>query len=353
MVHNEIHRHGQGLIQWLLKPAQSPTLIHYRLIQHHQQILAIYIKLCQNISTAVAPRRKTIIILDLQLYAKSLQLEGRNEIANNFVFRPGELHIVCNFQHAIGKYIENSGLDQSFIDCDIYGPVTVNQILKGKLMKKGMEAYMVLYLALNKICLKDFSKTFSLKSFCECFNILDTTETYDAEIEAVTTQLFEKKFFQTYLDFKIEVTGQAKFYLNFVKMYELLLLFMRATRQSLWELHLASLEAMIPYFFVHDLQNYARLKSEYIAQMRNIKIYEEETWKFFKNGNFSVNKSHFTFSAIDANHGIEQLNRKLKVVGGVKGLLQNENALHCFILCAPVLDSVCKDFRKRNSLKKE
>ena len=257
MVHNEIHRHGQGLIQWLLKPAQSPTLIHYRLIQHHQQILAIYIKLCQNISTAVAPRRKTIIILDLQLHAKALQLEGRNEIANNFVFRPGELHIVCNFQHAIGKYIENSGLDQSFIDCDIYGPVTVNQILKGKLMKKGMEAYMVLYLALNKICLKDFSKTFSLKSFCECFNILDTTETYDAEIEAVTTQLFEKKFFQTYLDFKIEVTGQAKFYLNFVKMYELLLLFMRATRQSLWELHLASLEAMIPYFFVHDLQNYA------------------------------------------------------------------------------------------------
>ena len=92
---------------------------------------------------------------------------------------------------------------------------------------------------------------------------------------------------------------------------------------------------------------------EHIAQMRNIKIYEEETWNFFKNGNFSVNKSHFPFSAIGADYGIGQLNQELKVVGGVKRILQNENTLHRFILCAPVLDSVCRDFRKRNSLKKE
>ena len=138
---------------------------------------------------------------------------------------------------------------------------------------------MVLYLTLNKICLKVVSKTFpetfrciesSLKSFCECFNILDTTKTYDAEIEAVTTGLSEKKNFQTFSDFKNGVTGQAKFYLNFIKMYELLL-------------HLASLEAMMPYCFVHNLQNCAQSIPEYVAQMRNIQIYEEETWKFFEN----------------------------------------------------------------------
>ena len=95
----------------------------------------------------MAPRRKTIITLDLQLYAKALHLQGRNEITNNFVFRPGELHIVLAFQHANVKYIENSGLDQYFIDCDIYEPVTVNQILNGKHMKRGMEAHMVLYQA--------------------------------------------------------------------------------------------------------------------------------------------------------------------------------------------------------------
>ena len=197
----------------------------------------------------MAPSSKTIIALDSQLYAKALKLQRRNKIGNNFVFLPGELHIVFAFQHAIGKYIENSGLNQSFIDCDIYRPVTVNQILNGKHMKKGLEAYMVLYLALNKNCLKDFSKIFpetlksiesSLKSFYECFNILNTTKTYGAELL---------------------------------------------------------------------LRNYLRKIPEYIAQMRNIKIYEEETWRFFENGNFFVNRNHFPFSVIGTDHDIEQLNR--------------------------------------------
>ena len=99
------------------------------------------LNICQNISTKVAPDNKTIISLDLQLYAKALQLQSRNDVANNFVFRPGELHIVFAFQHAIGKYIDSSGLDQALIDCDIYGPIAVSQILKGKHMKRGMEAY--------------------------------------------------------------------------------------------------------------------------------------------------------------------------------------------------------------------
>ena len=55
------------------------------------------LKICQIISTAVASSTKIIITLDLQLYAKALQLQGRNEIANNFVFCPGELHTVFAF----------------------------------------------------------------------------------------------------------------------------------------------------------------------------------------------------------------------------------------------------------------
>ena len=40
-----IIKHGQGLNQWLLKPAHSSTLMHYHFIQYHQRILAIYMKL--------------------------------------------------------------------------------------------------------------------------------------------------------------------------------------------------------------------------------------------------------------------------------------------------------------------
>ena len=81
--------------------------------------------------------------------------------------------------------------------------------------------------------------------------------------------------------------------------------------------------------------------------MRNIKTYEEETWKFFENGHFNLNKSHFPFSAIGSDHVIEQLKQELKVVGGVKGLFQNENALRRFILCAPVLNIRVRGFSQK------
>ena len=71
-----------------------------------------------------------------------------------------------------------------------------------------------------------------------------------------------------------------------------------------------------------------------------------------KYGTF-VNKSPHPFSAIGADHGIQQLNRELKVVSGVKGLLMNKNALRRFTLIAPVLDSICQSFSQINNLAKE
>ena len=60
----------------------------------------------------------------------------------------------------MGKYIEGSGLEQLFVEVGIYGPVTVNHILKGKHMKRGMEAYTTLYLALHKFYIKQFFKMY-------------------------------------------------------------------------------------------------------------------------------------------------------------------------------------------------
>ena len=41
----------------------------------------------------------------------------------------------------IGKYIDSNGLDVALMNCEIYGPIYLNQIFRGKLMKIEMEAY--------------------------------------------------------------------------------------------------------------------------------------------------------------------------------------------------------------------
>ena len=59
--------------------------------------------------------------------------------------------------------------------------------------------------------------------------------------------------------------------------------------------------------------NYARLTPVYIAKMFSLKDKDLETWSMFNGGNFSVNKTLITFSAIGVDHVIEQENRAAKV----------------------------------------
>ena len=54
-------------------------------------------------------------------------------------------------------------------------------------------------------------------------------------------------------------TNQAKYFHNFKKLFALWLLFTRATRQQLWELHLLTLHELAKYFFAYDMFNYARI----------------------------------------------------------------------------------------------
>ena len=59
-------------------------------------------------------------------------MQSRDEIDRQFVFRMGELHIVFAFLKCIGKFIDNSGLDEIFVEPDIYEPQTLEQIKGGK-----------------------------------------------------------------------------------------------------------------------------------------------------------------------------------------------------------------------------
>ena len=142
-------------------------------------------------------------------------------------------------------------------------------------------------------------------------------------------------------EFDNSLSKQAKFLRNFMKMFESLLLFVRATRQKDWELHLTSLNGLVKYFFAHDLQNYARMVPVYLSEMF---AQDPELWEYFKQGNFSVNKTRIPFSAIGADHGIEHENRAIKVMGGIKGITNNKEALYRFALVTPEINLMVREF---------
>ena len=119
--------------------------------------LYTFLKLVQGINVSVSGHAKTIVSLDLQLYAKCMQLREKNEIAENFVVRLGELYIVFAMLKVIGKYVVCSGIDRLYIEGGIYGHTTFGQIIDGK-HNENMH---------KTLCYNVFS--FVFKIFIRCF----------------------------------------------------------------------------------------------------------------------------------------------------------------------------------------
>ena len=144
--------------------------------------------------------------------------------------------------------------------------------------------------------------------------------------------LTELNFQQLQKEFDENLKHQNKFYENYVLLFETLLLFIRAWRQQLWELNLQSLHCLCPYFSVFDMLNYARLTPVYLSQLYQLRNDGPTIWDRFVEGEFSVNKSNVPFSAIGADHALEQENRVVKVLGGIKGIANSQQFCASFLL---------------------
>ena len=116
-----------------------------------------------------------------------------------------------------------------------------------------------------------------------------------------------------------------------------LLQFIRASREGIWLLHLASLEKLCTYFFSQNRLKYAQNVPEYIARMYELKTTDPEIWEELNNGNFCVKKSTTAFCSIGVDHALEQENRKMKVLGGLTGITRQPATLARFFLVAPEL----------------
>ena len=282
--------------------------------------------ICQGISTSLTPGKRTIITLDLQLYIKAMQLSSKEEISKNYIFRIGELHAVFAMSKAIGRYIENSGLDQLFVHCGIYGPNTLGQILEGKHMKRCVAAASILYSSLFDVLSSAFfevredMKLLVQHIIVPILTIIQIDPTAIKEQHSVlVTRLEEKEYYNTFGKFRDGLKNEVKYISNVMRMIETLFLFIRSTRQELWELQLVSLDRYTKYYFSLDLTNYARMTPIYLSQMYDLQESDPDTWYFLKE-NFWCRKSLKPFTAIGVDHALEQVNKELKVVGGIFGL---------------------------------
>ena len=305
------------------------------------------LKICQGISTTITPNKRTIITLDLQLYIKAIQLSDK--IGDEIFLRVGELHVLFAMSHAIGKYIDSSGLDKLFTHCGIYSHLVVNKILEGKNMKRCLDAFLILYSSLFQLLLKAFyvaepSMRELIVDLCRPLLLRLQTD-INVSVPEVHQLLLDRLqiagFFDKFDEFRANLKKQARYLSNVVTMIGKLLLYVRATRQKLWNLHLASQDSFVKYFFSLDLQNYARMMPVHLSHLYELKEKDDESWNFLKE-NFTCNKTISRFTGIGVDHALEQVNKELKGVGGIVGM--SDAQIDKFCLTAPTKRALIAEF---------
>ena len=186
------------------------------------------------------------------------------------------------------------------------------------------------------------------------FNI-NANRTLPVERQIKSTAEFVSQNIKTsrQIQYHIEISGKAlyskirttaRFYCNYMDLFEVILLFIRTSREQSWEIHLQSLNLLFPYCFACDILNYARMTPVYLEQIYELKEKDEKILAVLDAGGFSVNKSVIPFTAIGSDHGNEQANRALNVIGRIKGIANSKVTFNEYFLTAAEMRSIVNNF---------
>lgn len=310
---------------------------------HEWNTLLTVLMQAQAINTkVVGPNRKTVISLDMGLYQPAKKLQMHRSDLDHIILRPGELHIVMALLRTIGSFIDSSGIDLCWTESELYGPATVRQIIEGKHVRRGVNAHLITLQALftmyqeslfqddlqSRQRLEQVAK--ELSEACTGGKKENVKKANDEMISTIESLRIVEKM--TAFDEAHVSSPLFMVMRQYMCMIMQLLAFIKSVRTGDWILHLKSLELFTKYFFAHDMLNYARMIPVYIAEMGSLKESSPEVYEEFVNGNWVVNKnSEAPFCAIGADTALENVNRSMKVTGGLIGITQNPSARAKFL----------------------
>lgn len=310
-------------------------------------LLTVPMQASQLRRLAVGEDHPTIITFDIALYEKVLQLLGaRPQLKKMIEPRLGELHATMATMRGLGSSIENSGIDDTWIEADVFGASTTRQILKITHYERALLAHIYTSTALYEMVFELF---FEDNPELKCATVIAAEEVEAAcsETEKVTkaksvkqahTNLLQTltaaEISKKFEEWEEQKSKNAMFIsmMNYLYRVETILLFVAASRNADLELHRQAGKALSKVFFSMDRIKYKRLWPRYIADMHDSKTDYPQTWNELQTSDISVTKSSIPFVSIGADHACEQINKMMKIHSGLIGISTNANARQRFFM---------------------
>jgi len=267
----------------------------------------------------------TVVTVDQGLFPQLMELKWVvPEFKDALIPRLGGLHISMNFLKVIGQHTEDIGLAEMWTESGLLGPNTAGKVKDGKSYAKAVRAHKLTWQALWQLLMPQFRRYLEEKDRETCEALTKATETKDHDtLLAITSSFGFRQHVVAFAETK-QSDKNFTYWWNYMGMVSVLLGFIRAQREGIWELHLATFREMLPFFHRYDHTNYARWGCVYLSQMKQL---PQEVADEFRQGNFVVKGSNHRFNQVSPDHSLEWLNGVGKKSGGIVGITKTNTAL--------------------------
>lgn len=216
-----------------------------------------------------------VIVMDQAIYSKAQLIRWKNaQFMKKLVIRLGAFHTAMSFLGCIGKRFGDAALQDVLIESEVVATGSMNGVISGKHYNRAVRSNKLMSGALHRMRLQAFLHSLTEEAANKVKQVMaDLQQSFPSPqyFEILNSDKFEE--FVASFDQFIQA-GNSKhtfrFWNSYLDMVEVLLLFLRGTREGNWNLHLASVGRMLPWIFAYDHINYSRYLPVYWLEMRDL-----------------------------------------------------------------------------------
>ena len=288
------------------------------------------------------------VTFDQPLYIKAAEIVQSSNDLNNIFVRLGGFHLVMSYMGAVGNIMGGSGLQELWET--VYAPNSVKHMLSGHAYARALRAHM---LSISSLVSEILSTPNCLAGVdIERFKVVhELLLKGEHDSEALHNEPALKQVTDVLNDLMTELSTASrtgKLWIEYIRMVQVMLLFIRAERTGDWGLHLFCVSKMIPVLHSGGHTAYAKSARLYLDQMKTIPLtmttphYEQ----YITHGYWTIRRSHRFWSGNFTDQTIEQvLMRMLKTQGGLahgRGITAGTQSkfVHVLPKAVPICDSL-------------
>ena len=114
----------------------------------------------ENVALSV-PQSRVSVWLDMDLFKRAVKLAYLDDqYRDKWIVHPGQLHTSFCYICCLGNMVENSGLDQCWVEAELYSTVTVHQIITGKHYNRAIDCHLTTLQVLSDLWFEEIFKEY-------------------------------------------------------------------------------------------------------------------------------------------------------------------------------------------------